>query len=139
MENTKDYKNMRLKELESQESLFEMYLDDEFLDEMELEWIQDNLREIRKYIKIREKQSDNWEDIPINVAGDHDLVTFLWNLRIGMSKPNYTLGAITEQINNVYIRKSELINIYFDDLTNVCETREEMIDYINEVIKEMTE
>ena len=139
MKNTKEYKNMKLQELESQENLFEMYLDDDFLDEMELEWIQDNLREIRKYIKIREKQSDNWEDVPINVAGDHDLVTFLWNLQIGMSKPNYTLGAIAEQINNVYIRKSELIGIYFDDLINHCETRKEMIDYINEVIKEMTE
>lgn len=70
----------------------------------------------------------------IQDLNDDDIVDLICEeLRLGMSKPNYTIGQILDQHDFYWVEKSEIIDVYFDDMINVLETREEMIEYMKEI------
>ena len=81
-----------------------------------------------------------YDNKTIQELNDEDITLLLCeDLRLGMSKPNYIMKSILEQHEELWVEKSEVINIYFDDMFNCCETREEMLQYMKKVANSWNE
>ena len=79
-----------------------------------------------------------WQQAPLNEATDFELACFLGELNIGMSKPEYELGVIADNLKDKTIHKYDVIT-YLEDFENQDWTKEELLKNILEWLHDETD
>lgn len=79
-------------------------------------------------------ERENFLRKTIQELTDDDIVMILCEeLDLGMSKPYYTMEAILGQHEATFVSKSEVMNVYFDDIINCFDANEDIVNYIEEL------
>ncbi|MFW6377601.1 MAG: hypothetical protein ACOCZ5_03040 [bacterium] len=67
------------------------------------------------------------------ILTDEEMIKLTDLVSNGSLSKIYDIDTLETILSDNFVSLLEMVDIYFDDMVNVCETREQMIEYMREV------